>query len=209
MVRQQTPNAGARRAAVLKASAEIFSQQGYRGTTMTDIANGVGLEKPSLYHYFKSKEEILVQLYENVLVEGVANAQAVVDQMLDPLEAYRQLLVGRVVNSCEQRDLFKVFFEEEGELPKHVAKALVERRAGFEEILKSTVAEHLRRTGIELPYSIPVYVNSCLGAANWTYKWFDPRGPLTPAELGAQVADIMITPLRPAKTRRRAPARAN
>jgi AcrR family transcriptional regulator len=204
MARRPTANAGARRASVLEASIEIFSRQGYRGTSMNDIANEVGLEKPSLYHYFASKDEILIQLYENVLVEGVAAAQAVVDQTPDPLVAYRQLLIDRVVYTCTNRELLKVFFEEEGELPSRLAKSLMARRAVFEQILKSTVAQHLSRTGVELPHPVTVYVNTCLGAVNWTYKWFDPRGPLTAAALGAEIADLLIAPLRPPKTLPRA-----
>jgi AcrR family transcriptional regulator len=200
MVGELTPKAEVRRMAVLEASTEIFSRQGYRGTTMNDIAAEVGLGKPSLYHYFKSKEEILVRLYENVLAEGVAAAQAVVDETPDPLEAFRKLLVSRVTYTCENLELLKIFFEEEGELPKRLSRKMFERRGGFERILQSVVADYLDQSGTELKTSVTVYVNTCLGAVNWTYKWFNPAGPLTPAELGNEMADLLIAPLLGAVT---------
>jgi AcrR family transcriptional regulator len=200
MVGELTPKAEVRRMAVLEASTEIFSRQGYRGTTMNDIAAEVGLGKPSLYHYFKSKEEILVRLYENVLAEGVAAAQAVVDETPDPLEAFRKLLVSRVTYTCENLELLKIFFEEEGELPKRLSRKMLERRGGFERILQSVVADYLDQSGTELKTSVTVYVNTCLGAVNWTYKWFNPAGPLTPAELGNEMADLLIAPLLGAVT---------
>jgi hypothetical protein len=42
-----------------------------------------------------------------------------------------------------------------------------------------------------------VYVNSCLGAVNWTYKWYRPTGPATPIELGAQIATSLTAALEP------------
>jgi len=208
MTRKATPNAEARRARVLEASVEIFSRQGYRGTTMNDIAAEVGLGKPSLYHYFASKEEILTRLYENVLAEGVADAQAVVEANPDAFAAFRKLIVSRVVYTCEHRELLKVFFEEEGELPKRLARALLARRAGFEEILKEVVHRHIEQNGVELVSSVSVYVNTCLGAVNWAYKWFDPEGSLAAEVLGNQMADLLMAPLLGA-TKATAPRRTS
>jgi AcrR family transcriptional regulator len=195
VTRKQTVNAEARRTSVLETSTEIFSRRGYRGTSMNDIAAAVGLGKPSLYHYFASKEEILTQLYENVLAESVAEAQIVVDETPDPLEALRKLLVARVVYTCEHSDLLKIFFEEEGELPEEMERSLLVRRGGFEQILKSLVKRHLAESGVTLPSSVSVYVNTCLGAVNWVYKWYDPAGSSKPQALGEEMAALLMEPL--------------
>ena len=47
---------------ILDASAQIFSQKGYHGTSMQDIAGAVNLQKASLYHHVSSKQEILFEL---------------------------------------------------------------------------------------------------------------------------------------------------
>jgi AcrR family transcriptional regulator len=43
---------------ILKESAKLFKIKGYYNTTMSDIASACGLLKGSIYHYFKSKDEI-------------------------------------------------------------------------------------------------------------------------------------------------------
>ena len=43
---------------ILKESAKLFKIKGYYNTTMADIANACGLLKGSIYHYFKSKDDI-------------------------------------------------------------------------------------------------------------------------------------------------------
>jgi AcrR family transcriptional regulator len=187
--------ADAQRQRVLSASAEIFSRRGYRATTMNEIAAEVGLSKPTLYHYFRHKEDILVRLYENVMDQTLSSAQAIASAAPSPIAALRQMITYRVRYTCENQALHKLFFEEEAELPAELLRTVLQRRREFENILKSAVVQHLAATGITLPTTPTVYVNTCLGAANWVYKWFDPDGGEDPQTLGEHIATLVLQPL--------------
>jgi TetR/AcrR family transcriptional regulator len=64
------------RAAILEAGLEVFSQSGFRGATLDQIATAAGLSKPNLLYYFPSKEAIYTALLDRLL-----------DTWLDPLRA--------------------------------------------------------------------------------------------------------------------------
>lgn len=64
------------RAAILSAGLACFSQFGYRGTTLDQIAEAAGLSKPNLLYYFPSKDSIYTGLLEQQL-----------ETWLDPLVA--------------------------------------------------------------------------------------------------------------------------
>ena len=64
------------RNAILDAGLDVFSQFGFRGSTLDQIAESAGLSKPNLLYYFPSKEAIHVELLESLL-----------DTWLDPLRA--------------------------------------------------------------------------------------------------------------------------
>lgn len=64
------------RAAILSAGLDVFSQYGFRGTTLDQIADAAGLSKPNLLYYFPSKEAIHTALLERLL-----------ENWLDPLKA--------------------------------------------------------------------------------------------------------------------------
>ena len=64
------------RAAILSAGLDVFSQYGFRGTTLDQIAEAAGLSKPNLLYYFPSKEAIHTALLERLL-----------ENWLDPLKA--------------------------------------------------------------------------------------------------------------------------
>ena len=64
------------RQAILDAALEVFSQQGFRGSTLDQIAEVAGLSKPNLLYYFPSKEAIHIELLRHLM-----------DTWLDPLRA--------------------------------------------------------------------------------------------------------------------------
>ncbi len=75
-----TPDRGGRgtRAAIVAAAARSFADDGYRGTSLHAIAEQVGIQKASIFHYFASKEE----LYRAVLVESRGQIEAVVTRFV-------------------------------------------------------------------------------------------------------------------------------
>lgn len=190
--------ADAQRERVVHASVEVFSRRGYRATSMNEIAAGVGLSKPTLYHYFRSKDELLVRMYSGVLDDSLQLAQRAVDAAATPWDALRALVVERVVYTCENQQLLKVCFEEEHELPSELAEQLLRRRRAFEELVVGVVVAHLAdHPQVRLAMSPTVFANTCLGAVNWVYKWYRPDGPSTPAELGEQLAEVLLAAVAP------------
>ena len=55
------------RQVILEAGLEVFSQHGFRGATLDQIASQAGLSKPNLLYYFPSKEAIHVALLSSLL----------------------------------------------------------------------------------------------------------------------------------------------
>lgn len=177
---------------ILDGAIAVFSRRGYRAASMNEVADQVGLRKPTLYHYVRTKQDLLVAVYEEVLDEGLRSAQRIVAEAPSTREALRGLIVERVRYTCEHRDLLTICFHEESALPAELAQPILERRRVFERVVRDAVAAHLRETGRTLPMSVGTYVSTCLGAANWTYKWFDPAGPRSPRELGDDIATVLL-----------------
>lgn len=186
----------ARRREVTAAAVAVFSERGYRATSMSDVAERLGMGKASLYHYVGSKEEILVELYEDVLRENVIAARRIASAEGTATDALAELIADRVVYTCRNRELLRVFFEEEAELPSRQQSRLVAVRHEYEQTLLDMVARGEAAGEFTLATTPQIFVNTVLGAANWTYKWFQPHGPLTPEELGAQMAAILLATLR-------------
>ena len=182
----------ARRRAVQEAALRVFSAKGYRAASMQDIAAEAGMGKASLYHYIRSKEDVLTELYEEVLRENVIAVRRIADRQIGALEALREVIVDRVVYTCDNKALLNVFFEEEAELPPRLHARLIAVRREYEDAIIGIVQRGTDAGELRLDTTPRVYVSTILGAANWVYKWFDPRGALSPQDLGGHMADVLI-----------------
>jgi hypothetical protein len=115
-----------------------------------------------------------------------------------PFDAFRDLIASRVVYTCEHQQVLRVCFEEEHELPGELEGRLLALRHAVEDLLIDQLTRHLRRhPDLRLGMEPKVYVNMCLGAVNWFYKWYRPQGPSTPAQLGDQVATALTSCIQP------------
>jgi len=77
---------------ILQEARVCFANQGFEGTSLNDIAAGVGIRRPSLMHYFPSKEAMYRQVLEDALADwGLQIHEA----RLEPLEGWD--LVDRIL----------------------------------------------------------------------------------------------------------------
>jgi AcrR family transcriptional regulator len=96
-----------KREAVLKTAAHLFLEQGYRRTSLSELATRLKITKPALYYYFRNKEEILVECYktgiskiEYVLDRALAVTGTGLDKTRACVEAYAAVIVSEDFGRC-------------------------------------------------------------------------------------------------------------
>lgn len=81
-----------RRSQIVEAAAEIFIQRGYQGTSLEDIATHLGVTRPLIYHYFRDKDA----LYLEVLTRSRAALDAAIAGGVDPAATPGEQLRGGI-----------------------------------------------------------------------------------------------------------------
>jgi AcrR family transcriptional regulator len=83
-----------RRQEIIVAAAELFRTKDYEKTTMQNVMDAVGIAKGTIYHYFKSKEDLLEAVIEQSVVEYLAGMQATLDESTGNALDKMRLLIG-------------------------------------------------------------------------------------------------------------------
>src|SRR3990170_4395224 len=106
-----------RREAILDAALSVFSDLGYTQATLNDVADRLGVTKGCLYHYFESKEKLLVELIRDRMGSAVS-AEADVPVADATREEILRNLLQRIWHRLHQPGQIEVAILATTELPK-------------------------------------------------------------------------------------------
>ena len=93
------PGAAERKRQILDAAVESFAERGFFRTRVTDIARRAGVADGTIYLYFRSKDDILIEVFEvrmEELLTELSEAVAARDGAVAKLEAFLELYVSLV-----------------------------------------------------------------------------------------------------------------
>jgi TetR/AcrR family fatty acid metabolism transcriptional regulator len=112
-VRKITPRpqlaAPDKREAILKAATQVFARNGFFQSQVADIARAAGVAAGTVYLYFRSKDDLLVSLFERTMREAIADVRAALETATDPRERLTRIARLHLERLGRDRDLAVVF----------------------------------------------------------------------------------------------------
>jgi AcrR family transcriptional regulator len=185
-----------RRQQVVASAAELFDRAGYHTTSMIDVARAVGLEKPSLYHYFSGKDEILFWIHEQLIDKLESRAAA--RSLAGPLTASEELrgIMRDVLQLMDtNRGHVRVFFEHERELNEARRKTIRARRNLYHERVLAVVERGVR-DGEFADVDSNLVTQALFGMCNWAYRWYRKNDPHSAEEIADFFHHLLINGIK-------------
>lgn len=183
---------------VFAKAVRIFRQKGYHAASMQNIADAVGLQKGSLYHYISSKEELLFKIFERSTGALTQQLTAIIASRDAPPNKLRRAIQAHLVALCQQLDIYTVYLSERRALSgRYHAKVRAEgeRHARLlEQIIQQGIASKNFRA-----VDTKMAAHAILGMCNWLYQWYSPDGRLTPDAIAEIFSDLIIDGLTRAR----------
>jgi AcrR family transcriptional regulator len=180
---------------ILEVAAQIIRQKGFHATSMQDIADGVSLQKASLYHHVASKQEILLELLDQALDLITDSVTQVMQQDISPQEKIRQACRVYLSTLANRSDVVSVLLLEHRSLePKYRAKH-IPRRDRFEKLWRVIIQEGIKAGVFCDTDDIPLAARILLGNLNWVITWYKPTGPLTTDQIADHISSLFMNGL--------------
>lgn len=191
--RKTTARGGdSRRQDLLEAAASRFASRGYEGTSIRDIARDVGMLPGSIYYHFASKEELLIAVHKEGVLQVMEAVRKAVsragddpwDRLTAAAEAHLESLLGKNEFSPVVTPQFTRSFDDP------LRSTLIAQRDEYESYFVSLVNK------LPLPpgTSRQLFRLALLGSLNWTLTWYRP-GRKKPATLARQMISLYRKPL--------------
>lgn len=183
-----------RRQEVICEAAALFAERGVARTSLADIGTRVGIQKASLYHFFRSKEDLAFEVLRDVVDRPYLGLQAIAaDGDLTPpaklvaAAAALGKLFGDEPNKMHvlvRENMQRILSVEHS---RHVA----ERKAAYTALCQQILEEgdrsgHLRCADTRLA------AFALIGSVNWMFAWFHPGGALTGEDVGRSIGEMFV-----------------
>ena len=179
---------------ILAAAERLFREKGYLATSVRDIGRAVGLQGASLYHHIGGKEELLWTIASRAADEFFAALRPVMTLAAPPPLKLRRAIIAHVDVITRHLDASAVYFNEWRHLQPRQRNRFAKRRDEYEGLFRALLDEGIR-AGIFAPVDERFAARLVLSALNWTHQWYKPDGPMTPEEVGATLADMLLNGL--------------
>ena len=175
---------------ILAHAAELFSQRGYPATSMNQLAEACGLSKPTLYHYYRDKYALLVQIAEGHVARLSELVRGIEAEGL-PAEARLQRLIIRFVEEyAGAQHANRVLTEDVRFLePEDRARVLVMERQVVDGFARTLVELRPEFDAAHLATPVSMLL---FGMINWMFTWLKPDGRLGYDQMAPIVADLFF-----------------
>jgi AcrR family transcriptional regulator/transcriptional regulator with XRE-family HTH domain len=170
---------------VLRAALDEILAIGYHAATVRGIAARAGLSVSGIYHYYASKQHMLVTILDLTMADLLARARAAHEEGRDPVERFCLLVEALVLFHTHRRELGFVGAAEMRSLEPANRARIAELRTVQQRMVDREVAEAVRlgRFRADHPHEAArAVVTMCTALPTW----WRPDGPLSPEQVAAQ-----------------------
>ena len=184
-----------REAALHEAATRLFRQRGFHATSMQDLAEDLGMNRGSLYHYIEAKDDLLWAIV-NGAMERLDGAVRPILEGPDPIpERLTRAIAAHLAFAAEHGDELALIQIELRALAPERRATLVGQRDAYEAAWREAIREGVADGSIRA-VDVRLASIAILSVCNWFTQWYRPDGPLDVPAIGQEFAGLFLDGLR-------------
>ncbi len=190
---------------LLDAAAACFTEKGYAGTSLDDVARHMGATKGRIYHYFASKSELMQAVRKRGMDINFAAIRPAFDSALPPRAKFRAMAEAHALNMIEEQAYQKALFDN---LHLHITRGtkpdnddlmdeFISDRRQFENMFREVLIAGQNSGDFDIK-TMSYALHTVVTTLNSTIYWYSPRPDETARdrqEIAAELVDMAMRAL--------------
>jgi len=176
---------------LIRLAATAFWERGYAATSTRELSELLGIQKASLYHHIRGKEDLLEQISVRSL-EHISSAVAQAVSSAPEGDRLRALVRAHIDTALGDRDMHAVMLTEMRSMSDARRQDILELRRRYEQSVEECVAAAQADGTLRSDMSARWLTLSLLNLLNWTIFWYRPEGSLDADEIGERLYDVFV-----------------
>ena len=177
---------------ILRTAARIFAEKSYHSTSMRDISRATNVSLAGLYHYCRSKEELLFLIQDNCFGRVLERLEQQLETVKDPVARVSLFIENHLsffaANMAEMKVLSHESESLRGDLHAHVST----RKDNYTKLARRILQEVQDAREHKQPVDSTVATYALFGMMNWIYNWYDPQGKLKVHDLAQHLTQLFL-----------------
>jgi AcrR family transcriptional regulator len=177
---------------ILRTAARIFAEKSYHSSSMRDISRATNVSLAGLYHYCRSKEELLFLIQDNCFGRVLERLEKQLQEVDDPVAKLSIFIENHLsffaANMAEMKVLSHEAESLRGDLHAHVST----RKDNYTRLARRILQEVQESTQNKQTVDLTVATYALFGMMNWIYNWYDPQGKLKVHDLAQHLTQLFL-----------------
>ena len=184
------------RAAIDDASVDLFAELGYHAASMRQIATAAGIQPGAIYHWYESKEAILVHLQDSFMADLTKDVLQAVNRFAGRpvLQLAAAVRAHVVFHGLHRKEAF-VTDSEIRALSAEPRQRLVAKRDEYQDLFVGLIRDGVAQGSLRSS-DVRVATYTILLACTGVALWFDPDGPLPLDRVAALHVELVLGALQ-------------
>jgi AcrR family transcriptional regulator len=179
---------------ILRTAAQIFAEKSYHSSSMRDISRATGVSLAGLYHYCRSKEELLYLIQDNCFARVLERLEERLRDTEDPVEQLRIFIENHLAFFAANMSEMKVLSHEADSLAGELHADVSQKKEKYTRLARRILSALQRLPPQETrQIDLTVATYALFGMMNWIYNWYNPHGKIAIGHLVDNIMRLFLT----------------
>jgi AcrR family transcriptional regulator len=180
-----------REAELLRVATRLFRTRGFHATSMQDLAEALGMNRGSLYHYIDSKDDLLWSIVSDALDRLCDRVGPILDRDQPAPARLRRAIAEHLAFAAEHGDELSLVQIELRSLSEERRRQIVARRDAYEARWRAVIQDGIADGSLRVT-DVRLTGIAILSACNWFTQWYRQDGALTVDQIAAAFGDLFV-----------------